>query len=274
MNKTNIIYFTTYCNLSCTYCYQHIQGYPHYIPSREELKKSAEDVIKREGLDNQSLFILFGGEPTTRWEDVKFFMDYTYSLKKNVQFNIVSNGIKFLDNDFLRDFLNNIHYKEGRIQLEISYDGQVGNRDRIYPNGKKSTEDVLEVLFKLKEIGTKYRMRYTVHKNNIEMLEYDLDKICRFFNPDRIVLSEYEEDLTDKELKKLENIKKSLINKYYNKEIIVPICMKNDEMCSICGLCEKNIEDFSLYLGKNNTVRKNTIVGNFNDFNEMRGNNE
>ena len=265
--STNIVYFTTTCNLSCTYCYQHIKDYPHINTTKDELKKIAEDIIEREPDYEQTLFVLFGGEPTIRWDDVKFFMDYSYSLKKNVQFNMVTNGIRFLDDSFLKDFINNIHYKQGRIQLEISFDGVQGSRERIYPNGKESTKDILEVLFKLKEINVPYRIRYTVHKKNINNIQKDIEKIIKIFNPDRIILSENENDLDLEEIKFLNDFKTTLIKDYYNKKIQVPICMKNNEMCGICRKCITNIDEFSLYIKDSINNKKHFEIGIFNDFN-------
>lgn len=264
--KTNIVYFTTTCNLACTYCYQHVEDYPHRHSSTEELEKIAIDTIKREDPKKQTLFVLFGGEPTVRWEQVKFFMDTAYSLKQDVQFNMVTNGIRFLDDTFLRDFLDNNHYKEGRLQIEVSFDGQVGNKERIYPNKKESTNDVLEVLFKLKEINTRYRIRYTIHKNNIGFIEDDLEKIEKFFNPERIILNEFEASFNEEEIKTVKRVKANLINKYYNKDIKVPICMKNNEMCSVCNQCDKSIKEFSLHLGADVIEKNHVESGKFNDF--------
>jgi len=264
--KTNIVYFTTTCNLACTYCYQHVEDYPHKHTSAEELEKIAFDTIKRENPREQTLFVLFGGEPTLRWSHVNFFMDTVYRLKKNVQFNMVTNGIRFLDDSFLKEFLNNKHYREGRLQIEISFDGQVGNKERIYPNKKESTNDVLEVLFKLKEINTKYRIRYTIHKNNIEFVERDLDKIERFFNPERIILNEFESSFNEEEIETVKRVKSTLIYKYYNRDMKVPICMRNNEMCDICNQCDKRINEFSLHIGADTIEKKHIEAGKFNDF--------
>jgi len=268
IEMTNIVYLTTKCNLACTYCYQHVEDYPHKETSIEELKKIAYDIISREGFseDIQTSFVLFGGEPTIRWTQAKIFMDYAYSLKKNVRFNMISNGIRFLDNDFVRDFISNSHYKEGRFDLDVSFDGLRGNIERIYHDGKESTNDVLEVLFKLKELNISYRLRYTVHSLNINVFEDDLMKIIKFFNPERIILNENWNSLSSEEILKLNKIKNKLIGLYYNKDIEVPICMKNDEMCTICNKCVKNPNDISLYLGDKKMSRKRFEIGQFKDF--------
>jgi len=268
--KTNVVFFTTTCNLACTYCYQHLKDYPHKETSKKELMEIVDRTIEREGYNSQTLFILFGGEPTTRWENVEFFMNYAYFIKKDVQFNIVTNGIKFKDDKFLKKFISNIHYKEGRLKLEISFDGVEGNSERIYPNGKNSTKDVVEVLFKLKEINTNYRIRYTVHKKNVKFFENDILKIMKYFKPERIILSEYENDLSSDELKHIEKIKNILIKKYYNNEIDIPICMKYDEMCKVCGKCEdKHIEEFSINLGSESMIQKKITFDEFDTFNEL-----
>ena len=262
--NTNIVYFTTTCNLACTYCYQHVKDYPHRSTTFDELKKIASDVIEREPVNQQTLFVLFGGEPTVRWEHVKFFMDLAYKLKKNVSFNMITNGIRFLEDDFLRDFLSNVHYREGRLQLEISFDGS--SHERVYSGGKDAYNDILSSIFLLKEIGTPFRIRYTIGKHNIKFLREDIKKIIKNISPERIILSENEEDLSKKELNDLQSIKKELISSIYNKDIVIPICMKNNESCSACGVCEILTQDFSIYLKDTINNKKHLEAGEFNDF--------
>ena len=84
----NVLYFTNRCNLACTYCYEDLMGRPEQILSKEDIRKSVDEIIAREPADQQTLFVMFGGEVTLQWENALYCMEYAYSKKKNVHFNI------------------------------------------------------------------------------------------------------------------------------------------------------------------------------------------
>jgi len=262
--KTNIIYFTSSCNLACTYCYEHLMDAEKNTMSREDLMKAADNTFAREPDDEQTFFILFGGEPTTRWEDVKFFMDYARSKKENVQFNMISNGIRFLDNDFTRDYISNRHYKDGKIQLDISFDGMKGNVDRVYHNGKSSSEDMLTILSKLKLISVQYRLRYTIHKKNLDHFVQDILKLIKHFSPHRVILGEVMEQFDDEDMKLLETNKKSLLDLWNNQKLLTPVC---ELFCDTCNGCSIQRDELSLYTDNNEIKRPLVSVKLFDDFN-------
>jgi len=264
---TNIIYMTTACNLSCTYCYQHLDTAKKKHITREELVKAADSTLAREDKDTQTFFILYGGEVTLRWEDVKFFMDYVCSKKDNVQFNMISNGIRFLDNDFTKDFINNIHYKNGKVQLDISFDGMTGNKERIYHNGDESANDMLEILSKLKLISIQYRLRYTINKLNITHFVEDVLKLIEHFKPSRLVLGEVLEIFDEDDLILLKQGKKELLDLWHKQELTVPVCTRFDEFCKYCNGCEIQRDGLSLYSPEEKeTFRDYTSIGLFEDF--------
>jgi len=262
--KTNIIYFTSRCNLACTYCYEHLKDADKNTMSRNDLMTAADNTFKREPEDQQTFFILFGGEPTTRWDDVKFFMDYARSKKDNVQFNIISNGIKFLDNDFVRDYINNKHYLDGKIELDISFDGMKGNVDRVYHDGKSSSEDMLTVLSKLKLINVQYRLRYTIHKKNLDHFVEDILKIIEHFSPYRVILGEVMEQFDEADMKVLQISKNSLLALWNKQKLLTPIC---ELFCESCNGCSIQRNELSLYVDSNEIKRPLVSVGLFNDFN-------
>ena len=242
--KTNIIYFTTGCNLACTYCYEALDEKKGVVTSREDLKRIADETIEREPDDKQTFFELFGGEPTLVWENVEYFMDYAYSLKKDVYFEMITNGIKFKDDEFMFQVYNNKHVKEGRVSISISYDGLEGNVDRIYRGGKSSTMTVVEVLAKLTALDFKFRVRYTIHKKNILHMMDDIKKLNKHFTPERIITSEVNEqyDISDWEL--LRKNYTTLKYMWQQNEIQIPICDVFCESCDGCGIRRDNLQYF------------------------------
>lgn len=92
----NVIYFTNKCNLACTYCYEDLANRPPQILSQEDIRNAVDAIIEREDPNSQTLIVLFGGEPTLEWENVCYLMEYAYSKKTNIRFNMTTNGIKFL----------------------------------------------------------------------------------------------------------------------------------------------------------------------------------
>jgi len=264
--KTNIIYFTSRCNLACTYCYEHLKDAEKNTISREDLVSLADNTFKREPDDEQTFFILFGGEATMQWDNVEFFMDYAYSKKENIRFNLISNGIRFLDDDFTNRFINNSHYRNGRLSIDISFDGMKGNSDRIYHNGKSSTEDMLQILSKLKLIAIQYRLRYTIHSSNIDVFVGDILKLIKYFSPARVVLGEVTEDLSPGQLKMLQAGKDKLLSLWNNQELQVPICTKYNEFCDTCNGCSINRDNLSLYTSNKEVQRPLVSEGLFDDF--------
>jgi len=261
--KTNIIYFTSACNLACTYCYEHLKDAEKNTMSREDLIKAADNTFKREPEDQQTFFILFGGEATLRWEDVKFFMDYCYSKKENVQFNMISNGIRFLDDNFTRDYLSNNHYQDGRLALDISFDGMEGNSDRIYPNGKDSSSDMLAILSKFKLIRLQYRLRYTVHLKNLHVFTDDILKIIKHFSPHRVILGVVNEQFGVNE-DVLYRIGEEKLKTLWNKqELKTPIC---ELFCDTCNGCTIHRDNLSLYTDSKEIQRPLVSTGLFDDF--------
>jgi len=264
--KTNIIYFTSGCNLACTYCYEHLKDAERNTISREDLVSLADNTFKREPDNEQTFFILFGGEATLQWDNVEFFMDYAHSKKENVQFNLISNGIKFLDDDFTNRFINNSHYRNGRLSVDISFDGMEGNKDRIYHNGKSSTEDMLQILSKFKLIAIQYRLRYTIHSKNIDHFVSDILKLIKHFSPSRVILGEVTEDLSPVQLEMLQDGKNKLLKLWNNQELRVPICTKFNEFCDTCNGCSTNRDNLSLYTSDKEVQRPLVSVGLFDDF--------
>jgi len=252
--RTNIVYFTTKCNLGCTYCYESLDEIHGLDTSLEELFAIADEAIEREPKDIQTFFEIFGGEPTLCWDNVEKFMDYAYNKKENIYFEVITNGIKFTDLKFVKRYFNNRHVKAGRVSTSISFDGVQGNKDRIYRNGKQSAPDVIEALAILTYLKLPFRIRYTVHKNNINNVLEDLEEIIENFNPLRIIISEVTNQLSYEDFTKLFNIYKEIQRKWNNGEIKIPICEVVCETCSECTISRNRLQ----YYFKDKKYEKNS----------------
>lgn len=233
-SAVNVLYFTNKCNLACTYCYEDLPGRPPQILTRDQIEKSIDAILAREDPNRQTLIVLFGGEPTLEWDNVCYAMDYAWRKKPNVHFNMTTNGIKYLSQEFIEMTKNNFFYKRGFLSIDISFDG-VGNKDRIFKNGMDSTSSMLQVFKKLNENGIKYRIRYTIQRWNIRNLYDDISLIINTFRPLRLITSVAWDTLTDQDMARLESAKERLRNDWINKKISTPVCELFCDMCNGCG---------------------------------------
>lgn len=248
--------------MACKYCYEALDTVKPKHTSKTELIEIANTVIEKEP-EGQTYFGLFGGEATLKWDNCKFFMDYAYNKKENVHFGITSNGIKFLDDEFYNDFFNNIHYKQGRLSLDISFDG-VGNKDRIYKNGNQTSDDVMYVLSMFKENNIQYRLRYTINRDNLNYFVDDIQSLINNFNPLRVIITETLSDFNDEQISKLTAGKESLTNLWGSQKIRVPLCSL---VCSTCNGCDSFRNTHSYFIKDKNIVEDAVTTGTFNHFN-------
>ena len=269
--RTNIIYFTTKCNLGCTYCYESLDEVNGVNTELEELYKIADEAIEREDPNLQTFFELFGGEPTLCWDNVEKFMDYAYAKKKNVHFEMITNGIKFKDLDFVERVYNNKHVVENRLSISISFDGWEGNVDRIYRNGKQSREDVIMALGNLAYLNLPFRIRYTIHPKNIDNILDDFDKIIKHFKPLRIITSEVTSLLSNDDFKKLYNIYKEIQRRWNTGEISIPIC---DIVCETCGGCSVTRNKLQYYIKDEIITKDHRTESSFNQFEKYKKENK
>ena len=231
----NVIYFTNKCNLACTYCYEDLANRPPQIMNRVDIHNYVDMVLERENNDTQTLFVLFGGEVTLEWDNACYLMEYAYSKKKNVIFNLETNGIKFLSDKFLKEVMDNPFYRNGLISTDISFDG-IGNQDRIFHNGLDSTSTMIKIFKKLDKVGFKYRIRYTLQKNNIDHFVDDIKNLMKAFKPLRIITSVAWSTLSEKDKDKLMTGREVLRKDWINKTINIPVCELFCDMCNGCGV--------------------------------------
>ena len=265
--RTNIIYFTTKCNLNCTYCFQALDEVMGVDTPWEDLKKIVDETIQREGQDYQTFFGIFGGEPTLCWHNVEKFMDYAYSKKKNIHFEMISNGIKFCDEDFLFQVAENEHVKNGRLSISISFDGWEGNKDRVFRDGRQSREKVIQALSNLKTVGIPFRVRFTIHRHNIDTFVDDILKIMEYFEPKRVITSETNSLFNDEDFKKVYEGYTKLRTLWNERKIQIPVC---EVFCDSCDGCSMKRPKLTHYIGDKEFVKDDGAAESFKHFDHLR----
>lgn len=260
----NVIYFTNQCNLACKYCYEHLDGRPKQIMTKENIRNTIDNILIRENHSSQTLFVLFGGELTLEWNNVLYFMDYAYSKKSNIHFNISSNGIKFYNDKFILAYKNLKYRLMGLTSLDISFDG-LGNSERVTKSGKDTTQLMLNIFKKLNYYNIDFRIRYTIHKKNVDVLYDDLFNIANFIKPKRIITSIAWSLLNKKDINNIEITKEKLRQDWIDKRIQIPICEFICDMCSGCSI-KKDIKTYFSDEGNITTYKSDEIAATFNDF--------
>lgn len=262
----NVIYFTNRCNLACTYCYEDLEGRPEQVLSKENIRDSIDAILARENPEDQTLFVLFGGEVTLQWDNALYFMDYAYSKKKNVHFNISTNGIRFLKDDFLWDYKKLKYNMLGLTSLDISFDG-IGNGQRVTKAGTSSTPLMLKIFNRLNNAQIPFRLRYTMHSGNINNLYEDIKLISQNIKPKRIITSVAWDTLDDAGLNMLQQHKDNLRKDWFNGDIKVPVCELFCDACNGCG-ARKDIKTYYSDEGNITTYKNYESAPKFNDFKE------
>ena len=265
----NVIYFTNKCNLACTYCYEDLKDRPAQILTKEQIMNSVDIILEREKPEEQTLFVLFGGEVTLEWENAKFMMDYAYSKKKNVHFNISTNGIKFKDVEFIKEYKKLKYNLLNLTSIDISFDG-IGNTERITHSGKDTTLQMLDIFKKLNAYKVDFRLRYTIHNLNINFLYQDLKFILEKIKPKRLITSVAWTKLSDDEIKKLQTVKELLRHEWKNNLITIPVCEMFCDMCNGCSV-QKELKTYFSDEGNINTIKNNENAKSFSDFKQKKG---
>lgn len=264
----NVLYFTNKCNLACTYCYEDLPGRPPQILTKKQIKQYIDVIIEREDPKTQTLIVLFGGEATLEWDNVCYAMEYAYSKKKNIHFNLTTNGIKYLSQKFINETKENFFYKKRLLSIDVSFDG-IGNQDRVFHDGSSSTNSMIKVLTNLVKNNFRFRLRYTIQKNNIDYWYEDITRLSKLFKPERIITSVAWSTLENN--KKYEELlelgKNNFRNDWINKDISVPICELFCDMCDGCG-GRKDIKTYFTNEGNVTTYKNYENAPLFHDFKE------
>lgn len=266
-SAVNVIYFTNKCNLACTYCYEDLANRPPQIMGKEDIRKSVDAVLEREtDPTKQTLFVLFGGEVTLEWDNVLYLMEYAYSKKKNVHFNLETNGIKFLSDKFLLSVINNKFYKENFMSIDVSFDG-IGNSERIFHDGTDSTASMIKILSRLAANNVRYRIRYTIQASNVEHCRSDITRLINTFKPDRVITSVAWSDLSDEQLASLKTVKEQMRDDWRAGRVSKPVCEFFCDMCNGCGE-RKELKTYFTDEGNVTTYGNYFNAPKFHDFKE------
>lgn len=263
-SAVNVIYLTNKCNLACTYCYEDLADRPPQIVSEEDIRNYVDDAIEREKDGWQTQFVIFGGEPTLEWDKACYLMNYAYSKKKQVHFNMITNGIKFLSQKFRDTVKSNEFYQKGILSVDISFDG-IGNQDRVFHNGKDSTKTMLRILRIMVENNMKYRLRYTIHNKNADYAYDDISKIIKTFKPERVITTVAWSTLTEAQTQGLSYMKERFREGWLNKDITTPICELFCDVCDGCGV-RKEFKTYFSDEGKVSERKNEENAPKFNDF--------
>lgn len=265
-SAVNVLYFTNKCNLACTYCYEDLPGRPPQILTIQQIESSIDAIIEREDPNNQTLIVLFGGEPTLEWDNVCYAMQYAWTKKKNIHFNLTTNGIKYLSQEFINTTKQNKFYKMGMLSIDVSFDG-IGNKDRIFKNGLDSTNSMLQVFKNLNANRVKYRIRYTIQRQNVRNLYKDIALIVNTFKPLRLITSVAWDTLLEGDMVRLSDAKDRLRDDWINKRINIPVCELFCDMCNGCGE-RKELKTYFTDEGNVNTYGNYENAPQFHDFKE------
>lgn len=263
-SNVNILYFTNKCNLNCTYCYEDLPGTIPQILTKTEIENNIDKIIESEPEDVQTLIVLFGGEPTLEWENVCYAMDYAYENKRNIIFNMTTNGIKFENVEFLIEVMSNPHYTSGRLHIDISFDG-LGNQDRVFHSGKKSTEIMLKVLENVVKSKMRWRLRYTINPHNYKVFREDIHKLSSLFKPLRVITSVTNTLFNEDQMNLIKYNEDLLVNDWNLKRINVPVCYLCCDTCDQCPSTKSNIVGYTTE-GLSSTKDVKRTYSEFKDF--------
>ena len=259
----NILYLTSRCNFDCEYCYEHrgrSTARDIFNLSEEQALKNVEGMIKKDPDDEQTMIVLFGGEPTLNWDVCKKAARYAYKLKKNIFLCLSTNGWKFRSDVFCEDYCRLVRDVNRQISLDLSFDG-VGNFKRKLLSGASTTKGMFQVLKNIQHYGIEYNIRYTVHSGNAEFAAKDLSNIDKYFSPLKYVVSF---DATNLPPELLSNAKESIRQCYLDGLITRPVC---ELVCDKCQKCAK-VGGYSYWAEHGNirNVAPDENVNGFGDF--------
>lgn len=261
--NVNIIYLTTKCNLDCSYCYEDLKSKEQTSETLENLIKQVDSVIDNEPADKQSLFVLFGGEPTLEWDNIKTLVTHAMKRKENLFFNLETNGIKLLNDSFFKDFLSFVRGKP--FSVDVSFDG-VGNYLRVDHSGNDSTNQLIEVLNKMNDTDLNWRIRYTITKANYDKFAEDIIKLIQSFSAKRIITSEDSASFSEADYNVI-NKQKSVLKYLWDIEKIdTPVCNIFCDNCTGCSVSKGN----KRYFKNGDVVQEIAVQDNQGEFNHFK----
>lgn len=274
MQRTNVIYLTTKCNLDCDYCYESVvtkkEGFVHVDITTSQIDEFVSEMEINEP-DVDSTVVIMGGEPTLMTDAFEYLIEQlVLSVKRNNRIfhcTYITNAVKFQEPRYYNNFLDLRKYAGDNgvyVKLEISYDG-VGHVLRTFPDGSSSKGIVEGVLEKLTVDGVEFNISYTVTEENWDKLVEETILIFEkypmvqklIFCYDYLRLDDYLKsqnlgyDISGGRGGVLKEEYKPYMNEIY-KVYGKPICQM---VCDECGKC-----DLDLYVGLRNMIPEKGIL--------------
>ncbi len=169
-SDSNCLFLTDWCNCSCVMCPQ---------PKSKEGNDQSEislDLI--ELIDKQSKCLaLTGGEPTLLGGKLLDIISYCKKRLPNTRLELLTNGIKFEDFDYVKQFARILHRK---LYFEIPlYADTDSLHDQII--GTKGFYKTIKGIYNLALFNQKINIRVVIHKLNYKRLPYLADFIYHNF---------------------------------------------------------------------------------------------
>jgi len=237
VQRVNVLYLTTACNLRCTYCYE-----GEFRDGKEKAKKLTtvhidqffEEIMTREA-GMVSTVVIMGGEPFLEYSLLCYALKTMGAADHQWGVTITTNGTITNEYHKIVDWYDD--YDNMSLTVEVSYD-VTGQDSRIHHNGISSRETVETFLDDLLIDGIPFAISYTIHKGNYKHLLADMVLLCEKYNPSKISLSPYCQELDD-EMGDYKQLLKYFTPyaEYITEKYDIPIC---DLACRVCGKCDKS----------------------------------
>ena len=235
--RVNVLYLTTACNLKCTYCYEQNFREKHVSPKKllpVHIDQFLHEIMAREA-GMISTVVIMGGEPLLEYSLLCYTLKTMGAADHNWGVTITTNGTITQEYHSISDWYDD--YDNMSLTFEISYD-VTGQDSRIYHNGTSSREKVETFLDDLLIDDIPFAISYTIHKGNYKNLLADMVLLCEKYNPTKISLSPYCQELDD-EMGDYKRFMNDFVPyaEYITEKYDIPIC---DLACRVCGKCDKS----------------------------------
>ncbi len=173
-----IAYFviTEVCNLACSYCFiennMRNDCNREKIMTKETVKKGLDFFCKQikaepELFNEEKTIIIYGGEPLTNFQNVKYLIDLIDEYKQvgdlpeKTNVSMITNGT--LISDEIASYL-----KEANVSLAVSLDGMDAkcNSCRKYVGGKEAFQDIIKGIVTATNAGCECGLSMTLTERN------------------------------------------------------------------------------------------------------------
>lgn len=163
------IVVTDTCNMHCTYCFVDTNTGADDI-TIPELREGLEYLFEQNAGREEVTIQWFGGEPTTRFDLMKYGDEYSLELAEKhgvgrVQFTVVTNGV-LLKDDMIE------HFKKYKYGVGVSFDGRPDDNkiERFLLSGKPADARIHRNIQRLLEAGVHVGCNLTPTPTNVSDL--------------------------------------------------------------------------------------------------------